>query len=99
MMRSQDGQARTVNTIGVESVDEVVAKVTAADGQVVMPKMAIPGICWHAYCSAPRGTLFGLHQEDPEVSRQRRISSGARAGDSVRPPRPSRGEPEPWPGL
>ena len=67
MMRSQDGQARTVNTIGVESVDEVVAKVTAAGGQVVMPKMAIPGIGWQAYCSDPQGTLLGLHQEDPEA--------------------------------
>lgn len=64
MMIHQDAQPRTVNTIGVESVDDFAAKVLAAGGQVVVPKMAIPGIGWQAYCLDTEGNLFGIHQMD-----------------------------------
>lgn len=64
IMIHQDAQPRTVNTIGVESVDDFAAKVTAAGGQVVAPKMAIPGIGWQAYCLDTEGNLFGIHQMD-----------------------------------
>jgi predicted enzyme related to lactoylglutathione lyase len=64
IMIHQDSQPRTVNTIGVESVDDFAAKVTAAGGQVVVPKMAIPGIGWQAYCLDTEGNLFGIHQMD-----------------------------------
>lgn len=64
IMIHQDSQPRTVNTIGVESVDDFAAKVVAAGGQVVAPKMAIPGIGWQAYCLDTEGNLFGIHQMD-----------------------------------
>ncbi|MBL8219880.1 MAG: VOC family protein [Bryobacterales bacterium] len=64
MMIHQDAQPRTVNTIGVESVDDFAAKVIAAGGQVVVPKMGIPGIGWQAYCLDTEGNLFGIHQMD-----------------------------------
>ena len=64
IMIHQDSQPRTVNTIGVENVDDFAAKVTAAGGQVVVPKMAIPGIGWQAYCVDTEGNLFGIHQMD-----------------------------------
>lgn len=60
----QDKAPRTVNTIGVENVDEAVAKVTAAGGQNVVPKMAIPGIGWLAYCLDTEGNLFGVYHDD-----------------------------------
>jgi uncharacterized protein len=37
IMRSRDGAPRTVDTVQVDSVDEVAAKVTAAGGRVVVP--------------------------------------------------------------
>lgn len=61
----QDKQPRTVNTIGVESVDAHAAKVTEAGGQVVVPKMPVPGVGWLAYCLDPEGNLFGIYQNDP----------------------------------
>ncbi len=67
MLKSKDGQPRTVNTVEVESVDEYVEKVTAAGGQVVVPKMAIPTVGWIAYCTEPTGNLFGVYKTDPQA--------------------------------
>jgi len=30
-----------------------------------MPKLAVKGIGWLAYCKDPKGTLFGMMQMDP----------------------------------
>lgn len=57
--------AGTVNTVGVDSLDNAVATVTANGGTVVMPKMAIPGIGWLAYCQDTEANTFGLMQPDP----------------------------------
>jgi len=67
IMRSMDGQQRTVNTIQVPDVDEYVAKCVAAGGQNCVPKMPIPGVGWLAYCTDPSGVLFGLHTPDPSA--------------------------------
>jgi predicted enzyme related to lactoylglutathione lyase len=56
-----------VNTLQVASVDEYTAKVTAAGGQVVVPKFPIRGLGWVAYCVDPGGVLFGIHHEDPSA--------------------------------
>lgn len=58
------GENATVNTISVPSVDEFVEKIEAAGGQVVSPKMTIPGIGYHAYCVDTEGNAFGILQED-----------------------------------
>jgi uncharacterized protein len=65
MLLSRDGQPRTVNTIEVESVDAMMEKVAAAGGQIVVPKMAIPGVGWLAYGVDPTGNLFGMMEHDP----------------------------------
>jgi predicted enzyme related to lactoylglutathione lyase len=54
----------TVNTVDVPSVDDYVAKVQKRGGKVVVPKMAIPGVGWLAYCQDPDGNVFGLMQSD-----------------------------------
>lgn len=58
------GEALTVNTIGVESVDEMAAKVTSLGGKVVVPKMAIPGVGYLVYCQDTEGIVFGMMQPD-----------------------------------
>jgi predicted enzyme related to lactoylglutathione lyase len=45
-----------------------VAKVIAAGGEVVVPRMTIPGIGHQAYCKDPEGNLFGIHQVDPSAA-------------------------------
>ena len=64
IMRSEDGQPRTVNTVKVNSVDEYVAKVPEHGGKVVVPKMAIPGVGWVAYATDPGGVLVGIYEHD-----------------------------------
>ena len=68
IMRHQDGGARTVNTIAVDSIEDAVAKVEAAGGKLVVPKMAIPKIGWQVYCTDTEGNIFGIHQSDSSVS-------------------------------
>ncbi|WP_406657222.1 VOC family protein [Methanolobus sp. ZRKC2] len=53
-----------VCTIDVASVDESLDKVLKAKGTVVLPRMAVKGIGWLAYCKDTEGNLFGIMQED-----------------------------------
>jgi predicted enzyme related to lactoylglutathione lyase len=41
-----------------------VAAATKAGGQVAVPKMAVPGVGWLAYCTDPEGHIFGMMQSD-----------------------------------
>ena len=61
------GQVGHVNTVEVPDVDEYVAKIVAAGGECVLPKMAIPGVGWLAYCKDTEGSVFGLHHHDPSA--------------------------------
>jgi predicted enzyme related to lactoylglutathione lyase len=54
-----------VNTIDVPSVDDYTSKVESKGGTVVVPKMAVPGIGYMAYCTDPEGNMFGIMQSDP----------------------------------
>ncbi len=56
-----------VNTVGVDDVDEFVRRVVEAGGEVAMPKMAVPGVGYLAYCKDTEGNLFGMMQSDPEA--------------------------------
>jgi predicted enzyme related to lactoylglutathione lyase len=51
----------------VSNLDEFVFKVQEAGGQVIKPKMPIPGIGWYATCAEPGGLKFGLIQADPRA--------------------------------
>jgi uncharacterized protein len=64
-----EGQAVNafVCTVGVQSVDEVLAKAVALGGQVAVARMAVPGVGWLAYAKDTEGNIFGLHQPDPSA--------------------------------
>ncbi|MEP6538517.1 MAG: VOC family protein [Bryobacteraceae bacterium] len=66
LRRPQPG-ATTVNTLGVESLDPMVEKVVAAGGKVALPRMAVPGVGYLAYCMDPEGNLFGMMENDPSA--------------------------------
>jgi predicted enzyme related to lactoylglutathione lyase len=65
--RRQRPDEHTTNTIDVESVDEYVEKAVANGGTVVMPKHAIPGVGYLAYCADTEGNVFGLMADDPSA--------------------------------
>ena len=68
MLREVGPGAGTVNTIDVASVDDSVAAIQAAGGEVVVPKMAIPGVGWLVYCRDTEGNVFGIMQSDPAAA-------------------------------
>ena len=57
----------SVNTIGVDSLDEALERVTAAGATVASPKTTIPGVGHAASCVDPTGVPFGLFQDDPNA--------------------------------
>lgn len=64
LMRRETPYTGTTNTIDVASVDSAVQTVQAKGGKLVIPKMAIPGIGYLAYCQDTEGNLFGMLQAD-----------------------------------
>lgn len=64
-----DGQSviAYVCTVSVESVDKSSKEVTENSGEIVVPKMPIPGVGWLVYCKDTEGNIFGIHQEDPNA--------------------------------
>ena len=68
MMKRQDPEGNVYNTIGVPDIDAYIKTVEENGGVVVVPKMTIPGVGYHAYCKDTEGNIFGIHQEDPKAS-------------------------------
>ncbi len=67
MKKMNEGQVPT-NYVNVSSVDDWSKKVTAAGGQVIMPKSPVPQMGWFAVCLDPEGNVFGLWQDDPRAA-------------------------------
>jgi predicted enzyme related to lactoylglutathione lyase len=65
MLPRRDPAQPCVNTITVANVDETLKTVEGNGGKVVLPKMAVPGVGWLAYCKDTDGNMFGVMQMDP----------------------------------
>ena len=65
ILRHKDGAARTINTIQVDSIEDIVDRVKKAGGDLIVPKMAIDGVGWLAYCKDTEGNMFGIMVNDP----------------------------------
>jgi hypothetical protein len=63
----RQGPVNCVNTIDVPSVDDFAATITENGGQVVVPKMAIPGVGYLIYCQDTEGNIFGICEDDPSA--------------------------------
>ncbi len=51
-------------TMHVRSVDRAVRRIAEAGGRLLVPKRAIPGVGFMAYCEDPEGNAFGIFQPD-----------------------------------
>lgn len=67
IMKRMNPQATTYNTVDVPSVDQLTKKIVENGGKVIVPKMAVPGVGWMAYCADTEGNVFGIMQEDPKA--------------------------------
>jgi len=61
-----DGQAviAYVCTVYVPNVDASVSTALENGGTLAVPKMAVPGVGWLAYCKDTEGNIFGMMQAD-----------------------------------
>ncbi len=57
-----------VCTIQVENLDETVRKCTRLGGEIVLPKMPVPGVGWLAYAKDTEGNIFGMMQPDTNLT-------------------------------
>ena len=64
LCKRMPGQSGMTNTIDVLSVDEYVKKIQVMGGQVIAPKMPIPGVGYFAQCKDTEGNIFGIIQMD-----------------------------------
>jgi hypothetical protein len=67
LFRPTDVFSGTVNTIAVLDIDAYIEKVKQHGGEIVIEKNAIPGVGYSAYAKDEGGTLFGIHEEDPQA--------------------------------
>ncbi|HEV8049267.1 MAG TPA: hypothetical protein VGP88_01605 [Thermoplasmata archaeon] len=55
----------TIAYLTVMNIDESLAAAQKEGAKVVMPKMEIPGMGWHAVVHAPGNVMVGLYQGQP----------------------------------
>ena len=67
LLPRRDPAQPCVNSIGVGSVDETLKTVEKNGGKIALPKMAVPGVGWLAYCKDTDGNMFGVMQMDPSA--------------------------------
>lgn len=67
MKRSNPGTP-IINYINVEDIDAYLTKLEQLGGQIIMPKMPIPGIGWNAVVKDTEGNTFGMLQEDKNAT-------------------------------
>ncbi|RMG21554.1 MAG: VOC family protein [Bacteroidetes bacterium] len=67
VMKRRDPAQPIVNTLNVEDVSECARKLEAAGGEVVVPKMTIPGVGYLIYFKDPEGNIHGAMQSDPQA--------------------------------
>lgn len=59
--------SETSLTMETDSIEDSLAKITAAGGSVVVGKTPIPHMGWFATCKDTEGNTFGLFTNDPSA--------------------------------
>lgn len=57
-----------VCTLDCDDVDGTLARALDNGGTLAVPKMAVAGVGWLAYCKDPEGNILGLMQNDPTAA-------------------------------
>ncbi len=64
IMKRSDPNQSIINTVGVDSLEKYLDRVTGNGGKVVTPVMPIPGVGRFAYCQDTEGIFFGILEPD-----------------------------------
>lgn len=68
VMKRRDPAQPVVNTVDVSDIDTAAKKIEENGGQIVVPKMAVPGIGWLLYFKDTDGNIFGAMQNDASAA-------------------------------
>jgi len=68
LMQAGGDFSGTINTVEVEDIDAVIAKVKANGGTIISEKQPIPGVGQIAYFGDNCGIVVGIMQPDPNAS-------------------------------
>ncbi len=68
LARRENPTTNVENTIDVKDLDASLAIVKNHGGEVIRPKMAVPGVGWMAYIKDTEGNVFGLMQSDEKAA-------------------------------
>ncbi len=68
LARREDPTTNVENTIDVKDLVASLAIVKNHGGEVIRPKMAVPGVGWMAYIKDTEGNVFGLMQSDEKAA-------------------------------
>jgi uncharacterized protein len=60
LMKRRDPAQPVVNTIQMPSVDKAIADIEKHSGQIVVPRMPIPGVGYLVYFKDTEGNIFGV---------------------------------------
>lgn len=67
IMPRTENDSTVRNTIDVDSVDDMLAKIKMAGGKIVVPKMPVLGVGWLAYLVDTEGNTTGLMDSESEA--------------------------------
>jgi hypothetical protein len=67
LMKSGGPFSGTINTVEVDDIDAILAKVKARGGQIVFEKDAFPGVGYLAYFKDNAGVIVGVLQPDTKA--------------------------------
>lgn len=68
LARRENPTTGVENTIDVKDLDTSLASVKEHGGEVIRPRMAVPGVGWMAYIKDTEGNVFGLMESDPQAA-------------------------------
>ncbi len=68
LMKAGGEFSGTVNTVEVEDIDAVIAKVKAQGGTIIFEKSPVPGVGQLAYFKDNCGIVVGIIQNDPNAN-------------------------------
>lgn len=68
LARREDPSTGVENTIDVTDLDVSLADVKANGGEIIRPRMAVPGVGWMAYIKDTEGNVFGLMESDQNAA-------------------------------
>jgi len=58
-----------VCTIEVDNIDDICQSIKKHGGEIVKPRIAIPGVGWMAYCRDTENNVFSVLQTDEQISK------------------------------